>query len=118
MNDFIAYIEYTNTAVSVESEVIPDEFSLEQNYPNPFNPITRIKYTLIRSGDVSLTIYNLLGKEVIRLVDGYQPAGEYNISWDAANLASGIYFYRLQALTTSSGQAGEFVLTRKMVLLK
>ena len=89
---------------------LPSSFSLGQNYPNPFNPLTIIEYSLPRSGDVSLIIYNLLGEEVARLVDGFQQAGEYNTNWNAANVASGVYFYRLQA--------GDFVRTRKMVYLK
>ncbi|MCH7954482.1 MAG: T9SS type A sorting domain-containing protein [Candidatus Marinimicrobia bacterium] len=79
-------------------------------HPNPFNPVTNISYSLPVSGDVTLIIYNLLGEEVARLVDGFQPAGEYNTTWNASNIASGIYFYRLRS--------GNVVQTRKMVLLK
>ena len=86
------------------------KIQLEQNYANPFNPITTIEYSLPKSGEVTLIVYNLLGDEVARLVDGFQPAGEYNTTWNASNIASGIYFYRLKA--------GDFVQTRKMVLLK
>jgi len=98
------------TDVDEETIMSDIQYQLEQNYPNPFNPSTRIKYTLPRSSDVSLIIYNILGEEVIRLVDEFQPAGEYHTTWNASNVSSGIYFYRLQA--------GDFVLTRKMVLLK
>ena len=99
-------------AVAVENEEVdlPVEFVLSQNYPNPFNPETKIWYSLPHSGDVNLIIYNILGKEVARLVDGNMPAGEHTVLWNASNFASGIYFYRLQA--------GDFVQTRKMVLLK
>ena len=100
----------------------PVGYNLAQNYPNPFNPATTIRYSIPQSGDVSLIIYNLLGAEIARLVDGRQPAGEYGITWDASNIPSGIYFYRLQASPTSvwpvrqpGGRAGDFVLTRKMV---
>ena len=93
-----------------EGEVIPYNYALYQNYPNPFNPTTTMEYSLPRSGDVSLTIYNLLGEEVMRIVDEYQPSGYHQVTWNASNFASGIYFYRLQA--------GDFVQTRKMVLLK
>ena len=89
---------------------IPEVYNISQNYPNPFNPVTNISYSLPVSGDVTLIIYNLLGEEVARLVDGLQQAGEYQTQWNASNFASGIYFYRLQA--------GDFVQTRKMVLLK
>jgi len=93
------------------SNELPIRYDLKQNYPNPFNPVTNISYSLPRSGNVSLVIYNLLGEEVSRLVDDRQlPIGEYNASWDATNMISGIYFYRLQA--------GDFVRTRKMVLLR
>jgi len=104
----------TVTPVEEEEEVAsgttPQNFALHQNYPNPFNPVTTIKYALARSGEVALAIYNLRGEEVARLVEGEQAAGEYQVIWDASNVASGIYFYRLQA--------GEFVETRKMVLLR
>ena len=89
---------------------IPEKYSLSQNFPNPFNPVTNISYSLPRSGDVTLIIYNLLGEEVIRLVDGFQPAGEYQTGWNAFNASSGIYFYRLQS--------GGFTETKKMVVLK
>ena len=90
---------------------LPIRYDLKQNYPNPFNPVTNISYSLPLSGNVSLVIYNLLGEEVSRLVDDIQlQAGDYNTSWDASNMTSGIYFYRLTA--------GDFVRMRKMVLLK
>ena len=85
-------------------------YSLSNAFPNPFNPETKIEYSLSLKSDVSLIIYNLLGEEVIRLVDGFQPAGYHTIEWNASNSASGIYFYRLQV--------GNFVNKKKMVLLK
>ena len=104
--------ENWSTLVSIDNREynIQNDFTLSQNHPNPFNPVTTIEYTLSRSGEVSLIIYNILGKEVARLVDGEMTAGNHTANWDASNFASGIYFYRLQA--------GDFVLTRKMVLLK
>ena len=83
---------------------------LNENYPNPFNPSTTKEYTIPQAGNVSLIVYNLLGEEVTRLVDEIQQADKYNIIWDASNFSSGIYFCRLQA--------GEFVQTNKMLLLK
>ncbi len=89
---------------------IPVEFSVSQNYPNPFNPVTVIKYELAASGAVSLKVYDILGREVVKLVDGRQDAGSYRVDFNAVNLASGVYFYRLEA--------GTFVEQRKMLLLK
>ena len=85
-------------------------YELYQNYPNPFNPVTKINYAIPVDSDVSLILYNLRGHEVARLVDSKRIAGNHSISWNASNVASGIYFYRLQI--------GDFVQTRKMVLLK
>ena len=101
-----------DSPVGVENEIagLPAEFSLSQNYPNPFNPETVIEYSLPKLGDVSLVVYNLLGEEVTILVNESISAGNHQVIWDASNVASGIYFYRLQA--------GEFVRTRKVVLLK
>ena len=91
-------------------EFMPNEFMLMQNYPNPFNPVTNFAYSLPRAGNVTLTIYNIRGQVVTTLVDGYQGAGIYDVSWDASGYASGIYFYRLQT--------DEFNQTKKMILLK
>ena len=96
--------------VEEESDAVPQNFTLYQNHPNPFNPVTTIRYSLPQSGDVSLIIYNLLGEEIVRLIDGEQSAGYHTVTWDASKMASGVYLYRLQA--------GDFVRTRKMVLLK
>ena len=89
---------------------VPIDFALSQNYPNPFNPETVIDFSLPKAGMTRLIIYNLLGQEVVKLIDSYQGAGSHQATWDGSNFASGIYFYRLQA--------GDFVQTRKMVLLK
>lgn len=98
------------TAVSEPRRVIPTEFSLNQNYPNPFNPSTTILYALPKTAFVRLTVINPLGNEVETLVSATQVAGEYEIHWNPKNLASGVYLYRIQA--------GEFVATRKMVLMR
>ena len=98
------------TAIDDEPLAIPREFALLQNFPNPFNPTTTIEYVLPMSAEVLLTIYNLRGQEAVRLVEGQQTGGRHTAIWNASNMASGIYFYRLQA--------GEFVQTRKMLLLK
>ena len=98
--------------ISVEDErrLIPNSFALRQNYPNPFNPQTTIEYFLPKSSKVLLTVYNLIGEEIERFIYDRKPAGNHQVTWDASNFASGIYFYRLQT--------GDFVQTRKMVLLK
>ena len=92
------------------AEELPDEFELSQNYPNPFNPSTLIKYSIPESGFIKLSVYNLIGEEVSVLVNETLSAGYYNIAFNAANLPSGIYFYRLQTLN--------FTKTKKMILLK
>ncbi|MCH7819132.1 MAG: T9SS type A sorting domain-containing protein [Candidatus Marinimicrobia bacterium] len=98
--------------IGVEEEVssTPLSFRLSQNYPNPFNPVTTISYVLPTTSKVLLVIYNLLGEEIARLVDGIQPKGLHRITWDASGVSSGIYFYRIHA--------GEFIQTRKMLLLR
>jgi len=88
----------------------PVSFSLSQNYPNPFNPSTTINYTIPKSGLVSLKIYDIVGKEVVSLVNEVKNAGSYNLQFNASNLSSGTYFYRLES--------GSFVETKKMLLLK
>ncbi len=86
------------------------EFSLEQNYPNPFNPSTTIKYPIPIDGFVTLRVFNTIGEEVRTLVNEFKSAGNYEIHFDAEDLTSGIYIYRLEA--------DNFNLTRKMILLK
>ena len=99
-----------------ESHVqLPTEFDLRQNYPNPFNPETMIEYALPKSAHVTLEVYNLLGQKVNILVDEDQKVGRYRVDWDGKDkdggeLASGIYFYRIQA--------GDFVKCKKMIMLK
>ncbi len=89
---------------------LPTTFALKQNYPNPFNASTEINYQLPKAQHVSLTIYNMLGQEVVRLVDKQQAIGFYTVTWDAAEFASGPYIYKLEA--------GDFVETKRMALIK
>ena len=89
---------------------LPKDYSLGQNHPNPFNPATQIRYALPQSGQILLTIYNTLGQEIARLVDGHQEAGTYVVRWNAENMASGIYYYHLEA--------DGFNDVRKMMLVK
>jgi hypothetical protein len=93
-----------------EENLVPEEFSLAQNYPNPFNPTTTIRYALPVASHVTLKVYNTLGQEVEALVDESQDAGFKSVIFDAGRLASGIYFYRIQA--------GNFVDTKKLLILK
>jgi hypothetical protein len=95
---------------SVEVDDFPEKFSLYQNFPNPFNPETKIRYELPRQDYVSLKIYSLLGEEVATLVNAVQPAGVYEVIWNAGSFSSGMYEYRIQ---TSS-----FVTTKKLIVTK
>ncbi len=95
----------------------PQKFALSQNYPNPFNPSTTIKYSipnverLAKSfSNVTLRIYDILGREVVTLVNKQQKPGYYEVNWNAANNSSGVYFYKITA--------GKFVDTKKMILLR
>jgi hypothetical protein len=119
-NESVPTEELTATAVSIDlAPSIPTVFSLEQNFPNPFNPTTTIKYAIPDAGTqhaVSLRIFDLLGREVITLVNENKPAGYYQVEWHA-NVASGMYFYRLEVVSTSDPN-DRFVDTKKMLLLK
>jgi predicted acyltransferase (DUF342 family) len=92
------------------TNIIPDEISLEQNYPNPFNPTTTINYQLPEKNHVSLKVYDILGNLVSTLVDEEMEAGYYSVNWNASQLASGIYIYRIIS--------GSYVSTKKMILMK
>ena len=106
--DFDGSFEYSR---EIRTEVTnPQEFSLSQNHPNPFNPSTRVRYQISKSGYVILSVYDLLGNEIAKLVDDYKPAGKYNVNFNGTGLASGIYYYKLQT--------NDFVKTKKMLLLK
>ncbi len=104
---------YSNViSISISS---PEKFTLEQNYPNPFNPSTKIKYSISNEGTslmkfVQLKVYDILGREVATLVNKEQPPGNYQVSFDGSKLSSGVYYYRIQA--------GNFIQTKKMILMK
>jgi hypothetical protein len=97
------------TAVG-DKDLVPREFQLAQNYPNPFNPSTTFEYSITKSTHVVLEVFNVLGQSVARLVDEQLNAGTYRVTYDASRLSSGVYLYRLKA--------GDFVQTKKMVLMK
>lgn len=113
-NDTLGIVIYNPIAgpsVVEYNPVVPQKFELSQNYPNPFNPVTKISYSLPQSGQVSLKIFDISGKEVASLVNNQmQQAGQYTLTFNANNLSSGVYFYRLTA--------GNFVQTKKLMLLK
>ncbi|HED38275.1 MAG TPA: T9SS type A sorting domain-containing protein [Ignavibacteria bacterium] len=96
--------------------ILPNNYSISQNYPNPFNPSTIIQYSLPFESYVSIVVYNILGEEVTKLVDGNMPAGLHKIRFDGSGLSSGIYFYSIR--TTSSENNKNFLKVQKMVLLK
>ena len=98
------------TMVEQKSPIVVSSTQLEKNYPNPFNPTTTIHYQIANAGVVNLKVYDVLGKEIATLVNEKKDVGKYSINFNASHLPAGIYFYRLQS--------GEFVETKKMVLLK
>ncbi len=108
-------INITPTLSIDRGNTIPHTFYIDQNYPNPFNPVPSISYGLPRATRVGITIYDIMGREVIRLVDGKQDAGRYHIRWNGSDrngrqVASGIYFYKIDA--------GDFIRIHKMILMK
>jgi len=116
-NDNTAAIQYTWTYVvlSINSELLPEVFALHQNYPNPFNPVTSLRYDLPENSLVNITIYDMMGREVKTLVNQTQDAGYKSVVWNATNdygrpVSAGIYLYQIQA--------GKYISTKKMVLLK
>lgn len=100
----------SGTSAIKNSDNTPSTFSLSQNYPNPFNPETVIKYRVPKESFVTIAVYDMLGREVSRLVNGEKPAGSYEVSFSASSLSSGTYFYRITA--------GGFTSIKKMVLMK
>jgi len=99
------------------SEELPREFALQQNYPNPFNPATLILYQLPFESNVSLKVYNILGQEVVTLVDELQSAGYKHVSWHAGSMASGVYYYLMDAQGPTDTKK-RFIQVKKMVLMK
>ena len=108
------YYELSNE-VSVGN---PNSFLLMQNYPNPFNPVTTIRYEIQQSANVSLKIFDMTGREIMTLVDEFKEAGYYKTDFNGGNLSSGAYYYRLEVIPSNSFGAGDFVDTKKMLLLK
>ncbi len=92
------------------SNLVPAEYSLEQNYPNPFNPSTEIKFSVPQTTNVTLKVFDVMGREVATLIDEQMEAGKHSVVFDAANLSSGVYYYTI--ITEN------FIQTKKMLLLK
>jgi len=108
-----SFLSESGLAVSIEeprTQTLPVDIALDQNYPNPFNPSTQISFTLPSSENVTLEIFEITGRKVATLINGVQPAGTNTVRFDASNLSSGMYIYRLQSSSIS--------LTRKMMLIK
>ncbi len=98
------------TALQQTGTAVPDNFTLSQNYPNPFNPVTLISFDIPISSFVNITVYDASGKEITSLVNQQLSAGSYSVDWNATAYPSGVYFYRITA--------GEYIETKKMVLIK
>lgn len=108
--NFAVATNWDNSAKAPGDGTQPVSFALDQNYPNPFNPSTTIRFSIPEDTHVSLVIYNAMGAEVVRLNDGVLPAGQHRVTFDASNLPSGTYTYRLTA--------GSFMATKTMTLMK
>jgi hypothetical protein len=98
------------TGVEHKPNTNSENYELYQNYPNPFNPTTTIRFTIPHRSNVTLKVYDMLGKEIATLVDEEKNPGSYEVKFDASNLPSGVYFYKIKA--------GEFTQTKKMILMK
>ncbi len=105
-----------STAVGNDHWPIPASSALHQNYSNPFNPTTEIKFDLPEVGDVSLAVFDVLGRKVAELVDGYRAAGYHSVTWHATGVASGVYFARFMA-SDESGKV-KFSKMNKLILMK
>lgn len=104
-------LQFTPVSVEKEDDIVPAQFYLNQNFPNPFNPTTEIKFGITESGNIDLRIFDALGREVAVLINNeFMSAGNYNVKYDASNLASGNYIYRMTA--------GSNTVSKKMQLLK
>lgn len=108
--DFAAEVSFSITDVATEISGIPSDFALHQNYPNPFNPTTEIRFGVPENANVKIVIYNAVGKEVAQLVNKHFNAGYHTYTWNASNLASGVYFYEMTS--------NKFKQTQKMLLVK
>ena len=111
-------VQIITTEAAQKENSIPLKFSLDQNYPNPFNPTTTIQFTLPEASRVTLKLFDLLGKELVTLVDEEMATGVHKALFDAKDFASGVYFYRIQAKSVNSDSRQVFVQWRKLMFLK
>jgi len=126
IKEILEYFLNMENIVNIESpKLLGINYKLDQNYPNPFNPTTKIKYSIPKYGNVTLKVFDVLGKEVTTLLNKEQPQGNFEIEFDASGLTSGIYYYRLQVYPAESGtgdpsaSSGQgFIETKKMLLLR
>jgi hypothetical protein len=109
VENYCLLMQYT-ALLGITQNDVPRVFALNQNYPNPFNPMTVISYSVPKQVFVSIKVYDVLGREVMTAVSEIKKAGNYNVTVDGSKLASGVYFYRIEA--------GDFVNAKKMVLIK
>lgn len=103
-------LDFLNSIPQVYPQKLPEAYTLHQNHPNPFNPSTTICYALPKAGDLELEVFNILGQKVATLVNEHKAAGNYEVIFNAGHLASGVYYYRIQA--------GTFSQVRKMLLVR
>ncbi len=103
---------------TVQSTNAPAGYIIEQNYPNPFNPTTEIRFALPKPSYAKLIVYDMLGREVARLADGQMGPGYHSVTWNASNVSSGIYIYRLVASPAEPSSAGNFVQVKRMIVMK
>ena len=108
---------FTVPLTGVSGEDVPHTFSIDQNYPNPFNPSTKIPFSVGHEGRVRMSVYNILGQVVVVLADGIQQAGYKQVEWRADGFPSGVYFYRLEAVSTWDPQK-TFTQVRKMLMVR
>jgi len=106
----VCFVINTMINANTNTSIIPEKYSLSQNYPNPFNPVTRIKYDIPKQGFVTMKIYDVLGREVRTLVNEVKQAGNYSVEFNASELSSGVYFYRLES--------NDFTDIKRMILVK
>ena len=102
-------MDTATTSINPERE-LPHNFYLEQNYPNPFNPSTTIKYSIPKQSNVKIKVFDILGREVITLLNDNKIAGNYSLTFDGSDLSTGIYFYQIRT--------GNFTQTKKMIILR